>query len=373
MPVECEDIGSKGNIEHGTALDPDSKMTGFVSASAYGTFSGGSDVEPIDKTVERIAAAISMRGLTTSLSVEASLRDRLDDTDNKIVAVSLCGYGSKSQLRDKHNAFGVAVGGRSDIYVRNFTAIPFVSVTREVEPDENGVASFEIMASEVPGMYCVDRVYDSDSASMLSYEFDQEFGPDGLDSTWHDIDSSEPAEVAGTVWRKCTVTVKGVEVAESGKTILRADVIALPDITDIQSIVDDGAVRNIGADHVVRCPFVIRLSVNAIARVRPGVSFDTSEAVARIVSYVNSAGFVGRVTRSEISSILLDMGASSVDLSDDDEMLHGYGYDANGRKFTLSGDAIDVANAPTWCVMVSKETCVFATSDYDVVVRKVVW
>ena len=73
VPVECMSVGSAGNIEQGTALDPQSTIFNFVAASAYKTFSGGSDIEALDKTVARIKPSLSLRGLTNKDAVEAQL------------------------------------------------------------------------------------------------------------------------------------------------------------------------------------------------------------------------------------------------------------------------------------------------------------
>lgn len=373
VPVSCRSVGMSGNIGQGTSLNPGFSMYGFVSAVAYGQFSGGSDLEPIDRTVSRIRSSLSVRGLSSAPAVEASLRDELDGTGNPVVAVSVCGYGNDAQLRDKHNLFGVGVGGRADVYVRNFTGIPTVSVTRVATSvaGRPGVYSVFLSHDDVPGMYCVRRVSDPETNALSSYRHSERWSSGGLSSTWHDVSRDDgDRETMGTVWRDVDILVEGVDASGPEKE-LRVEVVALPAISDIQARMDDGFTRSVGSDFVVRCPVVIQVSVSAVARVPSGSSFDREKAVSDICSYVNTSGFVSRVTRSEISSILISNGARSVDLVNDGTMLHGFGYDAYGNMFELSGDALDVSMSRNPHGMVTEDTCVFCVDPSAVQIREI--
>lgn len=368
--VTCSTVGANGNIGQGEALTPQSPIYGFLSATAYKTFSGGSDVEALAKTVDRIKPSLSVRSLTSRTAVESILRDKFDDTDHPIVAVSVCGYGNEAQRRDKHNAFGVAVGGRSDVYVRNFTNLPTKAVTLSGSY-ENGVYTLDVPASEVPGMCSVYRVSDPTSDALASYQHSEEWYADGVSGTWHDIDvSKDPHEAFNTEFRGVRITVSGVQGDDPGKEF-RVEFVYAPNIVRMQEYVDDDAVRNTGSDFLVRGPVVINVSVSAVVRYEYSTPFDVSAAIDKICEYVNTSGFVGRLTRSEVAAILKNMGAKSVDLYNEDEMLHGYGYDAYGRMFELHGDALDVENARTADGMVTRDTCVFVVEPGNVQIRTI--
>ena len=94
--------------------------------------------------------------------------------------------------------------------------------------------------------------------------------------------------------------------------------------------------------------------------------FDTEKATTEICNYVNTSGFVGRITRSEISAILSNLGATSVDLYNENDMLYGYVYDGFGNKHELSGDALDldVVNSPN--ALLTKDTTVFVLEPKNV-------
>ena len=148
-------------------------------------------------------------------------------------------------------------------------------------------------------------------------------------------------------------------------------IVAPPEIAAVQGYMDDGSVRNTGSDFVARCPVVVQMSVKAVVRHGYSVPFDVEAARDAICSYVNTSGFVGRVTRSEIASILRGLGARSVDLYDEDEMLYGYGYDAYGRMFELRGDALDVDDARSADGMVTRDTCVFVVEPANVQIEAI--
>lgn len=387
VPVEADEPGANGNLVQGFALEPTTALADFVSASAYAAFSGGSDLEALDKTVDRIKSSLAVRALTTQSAVEAQLRDRYDNTENPIVAVSVCGYGNPAQRRDKHNPFGVAVGGRADIYVRNFTELPVADnkqLTGTLTKDHgDGTGDFEIPVPHtlVPGSIFVYSVSDPAGEALSSYLFDVKYSGSAKDS-WHDfrVADADVHELANTVWRDLTVTVKGVpftvgdsaeDSAEAATRNFRVVTVALPAAQSIQDHVDDGLVRNVAADYVVRGPMIVNMSVNAVVRYSYTTGFDTSKAVADICRYVNTTGFVGRMTRSEIASILIGLGAISVDLYDENEMLYGYVYDAFGVKHELTGDALDVDLVENPEGMLTKDTAVFVLEPKNVQIQAV--
>jgi len=382
VPVEADETGSAGNLDQGDALDPDTSLADFLSASAYSTFSGGSDMEVLSDTVDRIKSSLSMRGLTTCTAVEAQLRDRYDDGDHPIVSVSVCGYGNKAQRRDKHNLFGVAVGGRADIYVRNFTDLPVSDipsltgkvVDRGYSDDSTRDFTINVPNTVVPGLIYVYSVSDPDANAIASYRFSTSFSG-STSYGWHDFSTpdGDAHELANTVWRSADILVKGVPVTQddidSGERQFRVSAVALPAADSIQGFVDDGMVRNVASDFVVRGPMIVNMSVNADVRYKFSTGFDTDKAKAEICRYVNRTGFPGRITRSEISAILIGLGAVSVDLFDENDMLSGYVYDAFGTRHSLNGDALDIDDIENPDALLTRDTAVFVIEPRNIQIR----
>ena len=363
VPVTCLTAGSVGNIAKNTVLYFKSAFTGFISASAYADFSGGSDVEGIESLGNRIKAALSLRGLITKTSVEAVLRDRFDAGLNPIVDVSVAGFGDPVQIRDRHNPFGISVGGRADVYVRNFTAAPVTALTIECTFDSaTGDYVTSIGPDDAPGMLCIDSVSDAGSDALASYDYSVSYGTDAVPDTWHDFDVSDKngRELAGTVWRGCTLRIHNSGHTDETRTF-NINVIALPDAAEIQATLDDDTVRNVAADYVARCPMLCRVFVNMSCRYRSGAGFDVDDAANAIVEYINGSGFVGRLTRSEIACILREKGATSVTLDDEHDLV-GSIRDADGVSHGLVGDSLDLDSLLGQGILVSGKTAVFVTS-----------
>lgn len=363
VPVTCLTAGSVGNIAKNTVLYFKNAFTGFISAAAYADFSGGSDVEGIESIGHRIKSALSLRGLLTKTSVEAVLRDRFDDGQNPIVDVSVAGFGDPVQLRDRHNPFGISVGGRADVYVRNFTAAPVTALTLECSFDSaTGDYVTSIGPDDAPGMLCIDSVSDAGSEALASYDYSVSYGTDSTPDTWHDFDVSDKngRELAGTVWRGCSVRIHNSGHTDETRTF-NINVIALPDATEIQAVLDDDTVRNVAADYVARCPMLCRVFVNMSCRYKSGAGFDADGAADAVVEYINRSGFVGRLTRSEIACILREKGATSVAL-DDEHALVGSIRDADGVSHGLVGDSLDLDSLLGQDILVSGKTAVFVTS-----------
>ena len=374
VPATAVEYGANGNIAQGTSLTPSSQVASFVMAEAYKDFGGGSDVEPLSAVIESIPAGLSIRGFVNKTAAEGMLRDEFDGGGNPIVAVSAVGYGNAAQLRDRHNVFGVGVGGRIDLYVRNFSN--FYTVTKTIKGSgANGSYEIDVPASAFPGACWIKSVSDpftsyGDEDALNSLAFEAERTAD-VSSTWHDFDCSRsPAEAANTIWQGFRIHLENVpQDIEGGGWSLERDfkvtAYCLPQADEIQAYVDRDDIRSVSTDVVVRCPIVCNVSVNANVQYDPKNPIDEGVAVDKVRTYINGLGFVGRLTRSEIVQILKNLGATSVEMPTQN-MLYGVLHDANGTRHVLSGDALDVSSIEDGHAMLTKDTVVFCAEDANI-------
>lgn len=399
--VKAMEIGSAGNIKQGTSLTPQTSMVSFVMAEAYKDFDGGADVQSLDAIIDSIPSGLSIRGFVNKTAVEGMLRSKFDDGDFPIVAVSSVGYGNLAQRRDKHNVFGVGVGGRVDVYVRNFSDIYTITKTIAGEwVQEDGFKGYvlKIPAGTFPGACWIKSVADpfsyipsesSDSSSaaakaesekvLESLAMDNVVRTADVSGTWHDIEvtDGDASEAFNTVWQGFVVRLSDVppdinaEDSSSGNDEWSAErefkvtAYCLPQAEELQEYADGDGVRSISTDVVVRCPIICNVSVSASVRYDPKKPMDAASAKTAIRSYINGLGFVGRLTRSEIVQILKNLGAVSVDMPDQN-MLWGVLHDAKGARHVLQGDALDVSTIEDGPAMVSKDTVVFAAEEPNI-------
>ena len=380
VPVTASEVGAAGNISQGTSLTPESRVPSFVMAEAYKDFCGGSDVEPLGDIIKSIPSGLSIRGFVSKTAVEGMLRGEFDEGEHPIVAVSAVGYGNAAQRRDKHNLFGVGVGGRVDVYVRNFTDAFTKTETLVGIKIEDGRYFINVPKGKFPGACWIKSVSDPFSADnsedvLSSLSFDAERTADSS-KTWHDIDSSTPynesVESFNTVWQGFSIFLDDVpqdlENGWSDNRNFKVTAYCMPLAKEIQEFVDRDDVRSVSTDVVVRCPIVCGVSVNAVVSYDPKNPVDEAIAKAKIRTYINNLGFVGRLTRSEIVQILKNLGAVSVEMPNQD-MLFGELHDAAGKRHVLSGDALDVSSIEDGSVMLTKDTVVFCAEERNVQIK----
>jgi len=380
VPVTASDVGADGNISQGTSLTPESRVPSFVMAEAYKDFCGGSDVEPLGDIIKSIPSGLSIRGFVSKTAVEGMLRGEFDEGEHPIVAVSAVGYGNPAQRRDKHNLFGVGVGGRIDIYVRNFTDAFTSTLTLVGMKIQDGKYLINVPPGKFPGACWIKSVSDpfssENSEDVLStLAFDAERTAN-VSNTWHDIDGSVPAKAAveafNTVWQGFKIFLDEVpadlEGAWSDTRNFKVTAYCMPLAKEIQDFVDRDDVRSVSTDVVVRCPIVCGVSVNAVVSYDPKNPVDEATAKSKIRSYINNLGFVGRLTRSEIVQILKNLGAVSVEMPNQD-MLFGELHDAAGKRHVLSGDALDISSIEDGTVMLTKDTVVFCAEERNVQIK----
>ena len=358
VPVQADEVGASYNLPKGTSLTVNASVYTFVSAEAYKSFDGGSDVADLTETIEKIPSGLAIRGFVSKSACEGMLRDEFDSGKYPILDCSTVGYGNSAQRRDKHNPFGVGIGGRIDLYVRNFGDLFTITKTVIGTRESEGVYRLHLSAEDFPGGCWVKSVSDiANVASSLEFTCSRTVDR----TTWHDIDTKDSSETFNTVWQGFDITAE--EVPEEGEPSdireFSVCVYCLPQSTELQSFVDKENIRSVATDVVVRCPIICNVSVKATIRYDPANPVAEEDAKYRIRKYVNSLGFVGRLTRSEIVHILKDCGAVSVDLSAND-MLKGRLHDAFGRIHLLVGDSLLIDNLADDDAMLTKDTTIFA-------------
>ncbi len=354
--VEASDIGSKYNIQSGTQLSATSYLYGFVSATANAAFSAGTDGETVENAKNRIPIELSHRGMSNKRAIEAQLRDRFDTTETPIVAVSVKGYGDSGMTRDRHNVFGVAVGGHVDVYVKT-SEYPHVSCYVKTGT-LSGTGTYELDDVESDGMYAVSGISDTAGAQIGSYEFEETRKiAVGAAAPLHDIDETANDHVR-TKWQTSTIVVTGVPAATATRDFY-VTVYDMPGISAIQDFVDSHDVKSVCSDVVVKSPALCLVSVSGKAYRAPGTKLDSATVERAVLDYVNSRGFNSVLTRSELAAVILSCGASRVDMTQGGLKLVGRVLGLDGKWYELSGDMLNIDDLPPESGVVSG-TCVFA-------------
>jgi len=386
VPATAEAVGATYNIPQGTSMSVATSVYTLVSVEAYKTFSGGSDITNLQETIDRIPAGLSIRGFVNKNACEGMLRDKFDSGNHPIIACSTVGYGNGAQRRDKHGIFGIGVGGRIDLYVRNFgdayTVEKTIKGKRKNVFDASGNLkqvdyTLELTPSDFPGscwVKSVSSIYDV--SSSLSFTCARKAY--GVDATWHDFDISQnTTEIFNSVWQGLSVRALEVPPDIGHSTSSEGDddwsddrefkvvVYCLPEAVNLQNYVDRDDVRSVSTDVVVRCPIICNVEVKASVVYDTDNPMDIESTKYAIRKYINSLGFVKSLTRSEIVHLLKSCGAVSVDL-DRKDMLYGTLHDAYGKEYNLSGDALTLDGLADDDSMLSSATAIFVAEEENI-------
>lgn len=382
LPIVAAAAGETYNIAAGTTLNATSAFDGFVLAEAYTNFVNGVNPETMTQLLARMPSAIAHRSLESRISIDSILRDPYQGNFGSILfATSVLGYGDQGQLRDKHNAFGVAVGGRADIFVRTFAQPNVVVLLKTANKIAAHTYQFTIAAADAPGYYAIRAISDEDAISSPTLTFDQlpitgTYGvlevrsATGLGSSFHDINAANAVvETAGTIFQQATVTVQDVLDDTAATKVFKVELFTAPYLSDIQTYVDRQDVRNIKADYLVRSPFICLVGVRALVVPAPGVTLDIPAMQTAIVNYINTRSFVNDLTESEILGVLYQFGIQKVDTSDNPLtglQIKGMLRDAAGTLHILTGHTLDLRVITDASAMLLPATSVFGATEADI-------
>lgn len=353
LAVTAVEPGTAGNIAAGTALSKPTSLYGAVSCAAYTGFTGGSGGEALAEAAARVPTAITHRAFSSRAACEAAIRDAATAAGFETYGVSVQGYGDPAMIRSRHNALGVDVGGRVDIYARTFTAPPEYAVT--VDGVRMGAGQYRIVVTgdDAAGAATVVRVADA-AGAVGSYSFTET--RELADADGHDVVSSDPAEWSGSALQNVVVTATGVPGDALTKTFT-VTLLRAPGIGELQTAADTSSVTQ---DVIVRAPAVIRVAVTGYAYV--GVAGPTGAVLAdAVTAKINDSGFAATLSRSELVAALLDAGAVKVGLGDGGLTITAAVTAANGSVIVLTGDEIGIG-AGLATVGLTAESCVFTAS-----------
>lgn len=369
IPVQALEKGTAGNLPKGTVLEPVNPIVNFVSASAYASFVGGEDAETVATAISRIPVALSHRALTSSLSVTGLLKDRFGGL---VQAVSLQGFGSTTQQRDKVGLHGISGGGCVDAYVRTFNAAPIAVLTKTGTKTGAGSYAIDIAAGDVPGFYAVRAITDADGTDTpvespsQSYAFSE---LRDLAVSTHRISSA--AQAAFSAFQTSTITV--ADVVDTADThSFKVEFYAAPAIAEIQEFVDSPDVRNQGADFLVRSPLMCLVGLRAVAYCAPTSAVTADRLRVAVTAYVNSLSFNGKLGLSELIHIMSGLGATRIGMRPGELSLTGRIHTATKGWISITGDGIlDIAELDAAADLVSPATVVFVAdpADIDITVR----
>ena len=315
ITVEALEAGPASQLAKGTTLIPEIPPVNFAGAMAAEDFIGGLAPDDNAALVAKLADGAAAKALSGRSNMRALLRENLPE----VVADSIVGMGDPEMLRDRHNIFGIAYGGRVDWYVRTQLLYRTYGEVREatlveVRADGTGVWQISLLRDDWPGLYDV-AVKPADDVNYVGY-FEVIEDIRGYDVSPLSLTDSFVPDVATVVEAAYsvlqTVTVRfhdtltsTVSLALGAKKDYELIVRAMPGLLELQQAMGSRNVRNAAGDILLRAPLPCFLQLSFIIELPPGAETPDSSAIAdALAAVVNNYGFTGRLPSSLLHDVI---------------------------------------------------------------------
>lgn len=386
IPVVATDVGTVGNLARGTLLTATNGVPNLVRIYAAIDFTGGTDAETNTELNARLGPGITSKTTTNNAGLDALIKSEFTAT----VATSAVGFGDAEQIR-YHSVLPVAFGGRTDVYVRTSEGYHSVLLDEkqaelvEKTYDNRGIWQVSIDRDEAPGFFMVDKITQVADAGTFangytiasderSFDLTENTGDDATASTTFFPDIEENVEAVYSRYQTAVIQftdsdtdTSDLEVGDTAEYAVALK--AMPNILEIQDLLSDSSVRNLGSDCLVKAPVPVFVTIAISVNVKRNTTEPEEEDIQNAVAdSVNSHSFVQTLTAAKISAAvqsILPTTSAVASMSISCSLRK-----PSGTYVTFAGST-SVSITDDESGMVSAKTCCFITNPADVTVSLV--
>lgn len=294
IAVKALSMGVAGNVLAETVSTLSSGPTEIVRVTNPDRFIGGEDKETNARFAKRIPDAIAARSIVNQPGVRTVITSKFD----QVTAIQEIGFGDVEMERDVvsgtgltiggeavGSSSGVHIGGKIDIYVRTPAylqqGITLIAAAGEVRPvivfGRAAAADNEVAATYAPPMLGVLSIQLGDAASGVCTG---EFLVEGTD---YEVAQENPGNAFSmrgvTLVRLLESSSRYAEITEGVGRSLQVTYLTNEDIPLVQSFVDDGNVRHVCADVLVKSMIPVFVDVDVTFKPTPENELKPGEAV----------------------------------------------------------------------------------------------
>ena len=354
VPVVAAGIGTSYDLPAYTVLSTGANIQGLIDVMTVTPIAGGSDVETVSDALGRIPAMLAYPAPDGVYQATNLLAGGIPEAESIIRASSVCGTGDVAQRRDRRNIFGVPIGGKVDMFVRTFGSpqLHVLKVTATRNDDGKYVAT--LGAHNAPP-FCIVASVGSSINTASSYGFTLSIG--GV-SREHGLTPRNPTDAAFTVFQTQTLTIDAPNTGEEEQEVYVTLWLA-PGLDVMQQYLDSPAVKYAHVDVLVRAPVLCQVSGH-FSVVLPATSNVTERELQQaLVDYVNTRSFTGRLSRAELSALLVSKGVTHVHLLPDASTISGRCIGADGTEVEQIADIIDIDDFEDPDNLITRNSVVF--------------
>lgn len=306
------------------ALDTGSKLTNFVAAYAYGSFTAGRNKETDRSLINRFKTGLSCKGLFSENSIRAILPElstSLTTNSSNQAIVSVVGPNDEECTRTKHNAFGFTNLGMADVYLRSgatvSTGLFEIIATRVGSTDVWEAVIDNVTNTTVPGgFYNVLEVQPVASITAAgSYAVVAGYPIYDL-ATTRANSLTTVTEGRFTAFQKCTVrfTATGYDAGITSQ-YFQVKVSYMPLIKEAQDYFNSSINRTVCADYLIKAVTPCNVSMKlTLTKATANSVISTADVRKAIVDYINSLDFNQPIVVSQIVKICHTFDISKVSM-----------------------------------------------------------
>lgn len=381
VPVEAAEEGANYNLQISTRFAMSPAIPGFIDAYALEDFSGGTGTESNEEIIARLNEAIVQKVMSGRVQIASLLSGQLAT----LRASSIVGFGDAEMLRDRHNMFGIATGGKSDLYCRTDYLPLTVKVTREATliDQEAGTWQATILRDDAPGFYDISAILpENDDPDQGTLEKLSETR--GLDMTPDDDEDLSPLveniiEGAYSRYQTAVVRFKDTsgdlsELAVGATRDYDFYLLAMTGIKNLQRYVMNRENRNPQADYLVRAPVPAFVTISLTIGYQGSEELpDTGPIKEAVANRVSGLDFqLGRLPASVIYDAVHDiLPRTDAYVLSPIDMLTRIRQPDGEDVWLRSGDQIEIPDDPA--NQVTQRTVIFYldADDVDVQIERV--
>lgn len=354
VPVIAAGVGTSYDLPAYTVLSTGANIPGLIDVMTVTPVAGGTAAETVSEALERIPAMLAHPAPDGVYQATNLLAGGIPEAESLIRASSVCGMGDVAQRRDRRNIFGVPIGGKVDMFVRTFSSpqLHIIKVTATRNDEGKYVAT--IGAHNAPP-FCIVASVGSSINTASSYGFTTTIT--GL-SREHGLTPRNPTDAAFTIYQTQTLTIDAPNTGEDEQEVYVALWLA-PGLDVLQQYLDSPAVKYAHVDVLVRAPVVCQISGHFSVVLPPTSTTTELELQQALVDYVNTRSFTGRLSRAELTALLLSKGVTHVHLLPGASTISGRCIGANGIEVEQIADIIDIDDFEDPDNLITRNSVVF--------------
>lgn len=301
VPVVATVAGLAGNLRKGTKLSFDRSISSDIKRVYVAEdFVEGADEETNLQMTKRLGRSICGNVWSNRGTAEA-LISKLPSCD-RVVGISIIGFGDPEMLRDKHSLWPGSSGGRVDVYVKTSGVVLRKEVTvkgLKIGENANGtIWELKIPRSAAPGFFYITAVKRKDGntctlvRSVRGVDVAGVADPPGI---------FNPEEAAYSSFQTCILQVAEMPPTAHATAELLVTLRYMPGITEIQDYLLQHEICSPTSDILVKAPVPCFTSIDiAVQRYPDDGNVPVNAIREAVTKAINNTGFVGQLPASLI-------------------------------------------------------------------------